>query len=64
MIWTDDPVRDAANYEAEREQQMKKLPICDFCGYHITDDYVWKVGGECYCEKCAEKLFRVSNMVE
>lgn len=58
MIWTDDPVMDAANYEAERERKMQELPICDCCGNRITDDYYWEVAGDKYCEECAQKMFR------
>lgn len=58
MIWTDDPVMDAANYEAERAAKMEELPICDCCGNRITDDYYWEFARDVYCEACAEKLFR------
>ena len=54
MIWTDDPVRDAANYEAERERKMQELPICDICGFRINDDYYYKIGGLTICEGCLE----------
>lgn len=54
MIWTDDPIRDAANYEAERERKMQELPICDFCGDHITDDSYHEICGLNICDRCLE----------
>lgn len=54
MIWTDDPVMDAANYEAERERKMQELPICDFCGNHITDDSYHEIRGLNICDRCLE----------
>lgn len=54
MIWTDDPVRDAANYEAERERKMQELPICDCCGDHITDDSYHEIRGLNICDRCLE----------
>lgn len=54
MIWTDDPVMDAANYEAERERKMQELPICDFCGEHITDDSYHEIRGLNICDRCLE----------
>lgn len=54
MIWTDDPVMDAANYEAERERKMQELPICDFCGDHITDDSYHEIRGLNICDRCLE----------
>lgn len=55
MIWTDDPVMDAANYEAERERKMQELPICDFCGDHITDDSYHEIRGLNICDRCLEE---------
>ena len=55
MILTDDPVMDAANYEAERERKMDKLPVCDFCGYHITDDGYHEILGFNICDKCLDE---------
>ena len=54
MIWTDDPVMDAANYEAERAAKMQELPICDFCGNHITDDSYHEIRGLNICDRCLE----------
>lgn len=54
MILTDDPVMGAANYEAERERKMQELPICDFCGNHITDDSYHEIRGLNICDRCLE----------
>ena len=55
MIWTDDPVRDAANYEAERERKMQELPICDFCGNRITDEDYHNILGRNICDRCLDE---------
>lgn len=54
MIWTDNPIRDAANYEAEREWEMQELPICDFCGYRITDESYHIIFGRNICDRCLD----------
>lgn len=53
MIWTDDPVRDAAAYDAELERELLKRPICDKCGEHIQEDFAYEIDGELYCDSCA-----------
>ena len=60
--FTDDPVRDYDAWVRQEEKRMEAYPICDECGYRIVDDYVWKVGRETFCQECAERLFRVSNI--
>ena len=61
-MWTNDPVGDYDRYCTEQERYAKRLPLCDECEERITDDYVWKICGETYCERCAEKLFRHDNV--
>ena len=58
MMWTDDPVADAARYDAEVYEYEQKCPICDSCGEHITDEtYVeieWKFKIYRYHHECAD----------
>ncbi len=51
-MWTDDPVRDAERYFAEKDAELEKLPKCSECGEPIQSDYYWEFDGELYCESC------------
>ena len=58
MSWTDDPVRDALRYEAERERQRKRLPVCCECGEPIQDDECYEFDGELICPDCLKDNHR------
>jgi formylmethanofuran dehydrogenase subunit E len=58
MRWTDDPVADAERYMAEQEEELKKLPVCDYCNEPIQDDYLFDLEGDIVCESCMNKHFR------
>ena len=45
-------------YADQQESALDKLPMCEYCDFHIQDDYLWDIDGTLYHEKCAEKLFR------
>lgn len=63
---TDDPIADAARYDAECERWLKKRPKCSSCRHPIQDDYLFKINGVLYCEECANDEFRkpVEDYVE
>lgn len=54
MIWTDDPIRDFERHDAEQREWLDKLPKCDFCGDHITDDSYHEIRGLNICDRCLE----------
>lgn len=58
MYYTDDPVADAARYDAEQEKQLDKLPKCDCCREPIVDDFFYNIDGMFYCEECLVSEFR------
>ena len=58
MYYTDDPVADAARYDAEQERLLDKLPRCYCCREPITGDYLYKIDGIFYCEDCLNSEFR------
>ena len=58
MTFTDDPVADAERYHAEQQAKLNKLPKCDYCGFHIQDDYLYEIATECLCEDCLNEHFR------
>lgn len=57
-MYSDDPVRDYNRYDAEREDELEKLPVCDYCGERIQDDYYYEIGDEIICPDCLEHNFR------
>lgn len=62
--FTDDPVRDASAYFNEREDEIARLPVCDYCGEHIVDDtyYVLPIKGELtLCERCLKETYMEFN---
>ena len=55
----EDPVLDWDLYCADQEQELEKYPKCAQCGEPITDEYMYEIDGEYYCEECMNDLFRV-----
>ena len=37
MYYTDNPVRDFERYDADREDELASLPVCDICDEPIQD---------------------------
>lgn len=58
MIWTDDPERDAAMYDMERQKELDKLPKCDICGEPIQDEFLYDLDGTLVCEECLNNEYR------
>lgn len=56
MFYTDNPVSDFERYDAEQEEQLRKLPICCECKNHIQQDRAVKIKGEFYCDPCLEDM--------
>lgn len=54
MMWTDDPVADAAAYSEEQDRALARRPVCADCGEHIQDDYYYEIAGRKICPKCIE----------
>lgn len=52
MFYTDDPVSDYLQYDAEQEEELSKLPLCCECDEHITDEFCFEINGEYICEDC------------
>lgn len=38
MVFTDDPLADFHNYDAEQEAALEMLPKCTECGHPIQDE--------------------------
>lgn len=58
MYFTDNPVADAERYMAEQEEELKKLPVCDFCNEPIQDDFYYDIESVIVCETCLDRFFR------
>lgn len=52
MHYTDNPIRDAENYQADQERWLENRPVCDLCGDHIVDDRYFKDDDGIFCEEC------------
>ncbi len=61
MPYTDDPVADAEAFIEKLERELEKLPLCDYCGERIDEDYYFDIDGEFYHEKCLCDQFRKST---
>lgn len=46
-------------HEAEQEQRLSRLPVCDYCEQHIQDEKYYAINGDCVCPKCLEWHFKV-----
>lgn len=43
-------------YLAEQEDKLNSLPVCDYCGEPIQDDYYFELEPwKKFCESCAEE---------
>lgn len=51
MIWTNDPERDFARWDAEQAEKEKELPVCDYCGQCCQHEY-YEIHGNIICDDC------------
>lgn len=58
MYYTDDPLRDFENWDAEQEEYLARLPICEVCGQPIQQDTAICIDGKWYCDHCLNEYFR------
>ena len=35
--------------------QLEKLPLCDCCGEHIQDGYLYRIYGDVVCPACLQE---------
>lgn len=56
MHYTDDPIRDAENYQLDQEAWLEKRPICDVCGEPVQEDHFYTDGCiDVCCPGCWEQ---------
>ena len=58
LFYSDDPARDYDRYCEEQEERLSKYPECACCGKHITDDFLYYIEGDTYCEECMLDEYR------
>lgn len=46
-------------YDAERQKEIDRLPVCEFCDRPIMDEYCYNIDGTIICEECLKEHFRV-----
>ena len=57
MFYTDDPLRDFANYDRAQAEREAQLPKCDYCKDPIYEHY-YEIDGDNVCPECLDKHFR------
>lgn len=45
-------------HQDEEEQRLKRYPQCCHCEKHITEDFLFKIEGDLWCEDCMLDEFR------
>lgn len=53
MSWTDDPLRDFYQKDAQDAAQEAQRPVC---GERIFDDVAYRVDGKLICESCMDEM--------
>ena len=57
-MFTDDPIADFMAYDAERESELERLPVCSCCEEPIQDDFFYEINDEVICVHCMNEYFR------
>ena len=57
-MFTDDPIADFMAYDAEREAELERLPVCSCCEEPIQDDFFYEINDEAICEVCLNAYFK------
>ncbi len=56
-MFTDDPIADFMAYDAERESELERLPVCSCCDEPIQEDFFYEINDEVLCEVCMKSYF-------
>ena len=62
--YTDDPIADAAAFDAELARLEKEVPVCVNCDRPVADDFYYEVNDEVICAECMEMHFRREVVIE
>lgn len=58
MFTTDDPVADYDRHCLEQEKLLERMPICEDCEKHITDDEAYYINGVWICKDCMDSYLQ------
>jgi hypothetical protein len=54
---TDDPLRDADNYDRDQSAWLASRPVCHSCGEPIQSETCFAPNGQKYCYSCGEECW-------
>lgn len=58
MSYTDDPLADFARYDAEQEEQLEKMPVCECCGEPIQQEMAIYYNDQWCCGECESDFWQ------
>lgn len=58
MYYSDDPLFDFYQHDAEQEAWLAKRPVCADCDEHIQDERAYYINGEWICSDCMSSYER------
>lgn len=58
MFITDDPAVDYDRYCQEQEKLVERMPCCEDCEQHISDDRAYYINGVWICTDCMDSYLQ------
>lgn len=55
MCYVPDPLDYWLEHDQQREEALKKLPVCECCGEPIQEEYCYVINNDYICESCMEE---------
>jgi len=46
-----------AEHDAEQEEKLEALPVCNVCGHPIQQEKAVCIEGDWYCEECEDEAW-------
>lgn len=60
----EDPVADAAAYDAELARLAEQVPDCEICNKPVAEDYYYEINDVVICAECMDKHFKKEVVVD
>lgn len=57
MRYSDEPVLDAMRHDAEQEEKLNRLPLCECCGEPIQQEKAMYYCDQWCCEDCEDTFW-------